>query len=309
MDIIFAGTPEFAVASLKSLIYSNHNVQAVLTQPDRPKGRGKKLSSSPIKKIAIEHDIPLHQPLTLTSQEARDIFSKYSPDLIVVVAYGLILPKYVLEYPKISCINVHASILPALRGAAPIQYAILTGLKTTGITIMKMEEGLDSGDILQQQELNIRDNDTTLTISNRLAKLGGSLLIDIINNYFSIKPIAQDDQKATYAPKIKKSMARINWRESAERINRVVRALNPNPVAYTEFNDLRIKLYETEIIKETETEIGVIQNLSPRGLDISTGNGVIRVKHCQFPGKNVIDANNIYNAYRDFFAVGKSFSL
>ena len=309
MKIIFAGTPEFAAPSLRALINSNHEVQAIFTQPDRPKGRGKKLSSSPIKEIALEQDIPIYQPVTLKSEEARSILSKYSTDLIIVVAYGLILPRYVLEHPKLCCLNVHASILPALRGAAPIQYSILNGLPTTGITIMKMETGLDTGDILQQQEIDIQHTDTTLSLTNKLADLGSNLLLDTIQNYFSINSVPQDHQKASYAPKIEKSMARICWQKSAKKIDRIIRALNPNPIAYTEYRGIRIKIYQTEVIESDNVQPGIIQNISPQGLDIGTGQGLIRIKLCQFPGKNITNSSNLYNAYRDFFQIGENFDI
>lgn len=305
LNIIFAGTPFFAVPSLEGLIRSKHNICAVFTQPDRPSGRGKKITFSAIKQIAIKHDIPIYQPISLKDESIANIFKEHKVDLFIVVAYGLIIPKAILDLPSGGCINVHGSILPALRGAAPIQYAIINGDETTGISIMYMEQGLDTGPVLLQDRLSINDDDTTASLSVKLSILGNDLLLKTIESYCNNKlsPKIQDNSKATHAPKITKEMAKIDWQKSAISINRLIRALVPNPVAYFTIGDERIKVFESTILN-VSGEPGTILAISKDGLDVATGDGVIRITMCQFPGKKPIDGNALFNAYKSKFDIG-----
>ncbi|AST58919.1 methionyl-tRNA formyltransferase [Thermoanaerobacterium thermosaccharolyticum] len=250
MNIVFMGTPEFAVPSLEKLIESGHNVMLVITQPDKPKGRGKKISYSPVKECAIKNNIEVFQPPKLkNNKEIFDKLSQLNPDLIVVAAYGKILPEEILQIPKYGCINVHASLLPKYRGAAPINWAIINGEKETGITIMYMEKGLDTGDILLQMSIPILEEDNSETIHDKLAVLGGNALIDAINKMVdgALMPVKQDDSKATYAPILEKSIGLINWQKDAVEIKNLVRGLRPWPVAYTYYKGNMLKIWAAEV--------------------------------------------------------------
>ncbi|KAA5806084.1 methionyl-tRNA formyltransferase [Thermoanaerobacterium thermosaccharolyticum] len=250
MNIVFMGTPEFAVPSLEKLIESGHNVMLVITQPDKPKGRGKKISYSPVKECAIKNNIEVFQPPKLkNNKEIFDKLSQLNPDLIVVAAYGKILPEEILQIPRYGCINVHASLLPKYRGAAPINWAIINGEKETGITIMYMEKGLDTGDILLQMSIPILEEDNSETIHDKLAVLGGNALIDAINKMVdgTLMPVKQDDSKATYAPILEKSMGLIDWQKDAVEIKNLVRGLRPWPVAYTYYKGNMLKIWAAEV--------------------------------------------------------------
>lgn len=306
LKIIFAGTPEFAVPVLAALLQSEHKVQAVLTQPDRPKGRGKKLTSSPVKQLALQYDIPVLQPATLRNQDIFDLLAEYKPDLMIVVAYGLIIPKAILSLPIGGCINVHASLLPKFRGAAPIQYAILSGEKVTGVTIMQMDQGLDTGPMLLTEAIDIHDNDTSLTLSKQLATIGAKLILQTLVDYRAkqLTPVLQDDNQATYAPKITKDFAQLNWQLSAIELNRIVRALSPNPYAYSIIKGERVKILATKVLAGNAS-YGVITNFSIAGLDVGTGNGILRITNCQFPGKQELSSEQLYNGYKNKLLVGE----
>lgn len=250
MNIVFMGTPEFAVPSLKKLVEFGHNVMLAITQPDKPKGRGKKLSFPPVKEFAIKHGIEVYQPLKLKNNE--EVFEKIrrlNPELIVVAAYGKILPEEILKIPKFGCINVHASLLPKYRGAAPINWAVINGEKETGITIMYMEKGLDTGDILLQKSIPILEEDNAETIHDKLAILGGDVLIDAINMMCNgtLMSVKQDDSKATYAPMLEKSMGLINWEKDAIEIRNLIRGLRPWPGAYTYYNGSMLKIWSADV--------------------------------------------------------------
>ena len=235
LKIIFAGTPDFAASALSALIESEHDVVAVYTQPDRPAGRGRKLRASPVKELALKHDIPVLQPEKLKDAETHDVLRSFNADVMIVAAYGLILPQAVLDIPRLGCLNIHASLLPRWRGAAPIQRAIAAGDKESGITIMQMDAGLDTGDILLLSHCPINDNDNGGDLHDRLAEMGASSILEALKDIESgnTKPIKQDDALATYAHKLDKKEAIINWKDSAENIERLIRAFNPWPVAFT----------------------------------------------------------------------------
>lgn len=299
MRIIFAGTPDFAAETLKALLNSEHEICAVYTQPDRPAGRGRKLTPSPVKQLAQEHDIPVEQPLNFKSEDSVATLAAYEADLMVVVAYGLLLPQNVLDTPKLGCINVHASLLPRWRGAAPIQRAILAGDKETGVGIMKMEAGLDTGPVLLEARCPIYNSDTAQILHDRLAELGANALlqslIDIEAKLANAKP--QDDSQTTYASKLDKKEAAIDWQQAAEEILRQINAFNPWPVAQTSWrgDTMRIWLAELSDISKT-AEPGTVIQVSKQGIDIATGNGTLRITQLQVPGKRAMQVQDFLNA-------------
>lgn len=309
-NIIFAGTPEFSVRTLQALIESPHNIIAVYTQPDRPAGRGRKLTASPVKQLAEKHQLSVYQPVSLRDEQEQKKFADLRADLMVVVAYGLLLPKAVLSAPRLGCINVHASLLPRWRGAAPIQRSILSGDSKTGITIMQMDEGLDTGAMLHKVECSIGPNDTSETLHDRLAELGAKALLDTLNHLADIKPEAQDNSLATYAQKIKKEEAQVDWTGSADEIVRKVHAFNPWPVAYFNMGENAVRIWEAEVLKEDVKNAvpGAIVQVSSRGIDVTTGNGILRLQKLQFPGGRAMSAADILNSRKTEFAIGNVFS-
>lgn len=308
LRIIFAGTPQFAVPTLQALINSKHQVIAVYTQPDRPAGRGQKLLASPVKQLAQEKNINVYQPLSLRDQAAQNELKQLNADLMVVVAYGLILPKAVLEIPRLGCINVHASLLPRWRGAAPIQRSILAGDTETGITIMQMDEGLDTGDMLKKVSCPI-NNGNSAELHQHLATLGAEALISVLteieNN--SIQRIPQNHQDATYAAKITKTEAQINWLDSAEQIARQIRAFNPWPIAYTEYEKIILRIWDVEVIyKDSHLAPGTIVNITKSGIDVVTGNGILRMTKIQLPNGRPLTITEFLNGHAQMFVMGVS---
>lgn len=292
MNIVFMGTPDFAVPALKKLI-ENYDVKAVFTQPDRPKGRGKKLAFSAVKEVAVEHNIPVFQPIKIrTDIEAISELKKINPDFIIVVAFGQILPKEVLQIPKYGCINLHASLLPKYRGAAPIQWAVINGEKKSGNTTMLMDVGLDTGDMLLKSEAIIDDSMTGGELHDILMEDGANLLIKTIEGMVrgEIKPIAQDDSLSCYASMLNKEIAKIKWNESANNINNLIRGLNPWPVAYTTYDDLTMKIYKAEPVLRSHNKIpGEIIEVSKNGILVACGEGMLMVKLIQFPGGKALE--------------------
>lgn len=288
MKIIFMGTPEFSVPSLLKLI-NEFEVSAVFTQPDRPKGRGKNLAMSPVKQLATIYNIPVYQPLKLRNDEKMiEMIKKLKPDFIVVVAFGQILPKEVLDIPKYGCINLHASLLPKYRGAAPINWCIIDGESKSGNTTMLMDAGLDTGDILLTEEVDLTSNITAGELTNILMNSGAPLLAKTINAVVNneIKPIKQDNKFSTYASKLGKEMAKINWEQSNVNIHNFIRGLNPSPIAYTHYENTVMKIYKSKILNElSKKQIGSILEVSKEGIKVSTGSGVLLIEEIQFPGK------------------------
>ena len=254
MRIVFMGTPEFAVPSLKALCENGYDVVGVFTQPDRPKGRGMKMVASPVKELALANDIPVFQPVKVKEQEAIEELRKYEADIYVVAAFGQILTKEILDMPRFGCVNIHASLLPKYRGAAPIQWAILDGEKETGVTIMQMNEGLDTGDMLTKVVVPIEDNDTGESLFDKLAEAGAKLLVETIPQIEAgtLKPEPQDDSFSTYAKMIKKEMGLIDWKKEAIVLERLVRGMNSWPSAYTHFNGKTLKIWEADVVDGKE---------------------------------------------------------
>lgn len=303
MKIIFAGTPEIAATALQILINSEHQICAVLTQPDRPAGRGRKLTASPVKELAEKAKLAIHQPTTLRDATIQHILKAYQADAMIVVAYGLILPTKILNLFKYGCINVHVSLLPRWRGAAPIQRAIQAGDKETGVTIMQMDEGLDTGDILLQKTCAIEVNDTNASLHDRLAELGGEALLETLKQIDHIKPQKQDETYASYAHKISKQEAHINWHKTAIEIDRQIRAFNPWPVAFTQLHDKTLRIWQATIIeKNSQQTPGSIIATSTAGIDVATGEHILRLKKVQLQGGKVLDSATFINGHKHWFA-------
>ncbi len=307
LQIIFAGTPEFSAVTLETLLRSQHKIIAVYTQPDRPAGRGQKLAASPVKELALKHHLSIHQPATLRNEAEQTILASLHADVMVVVAYGLLLPLPVLKAPRLGCINIHASLLPRWRGAAPIQRAILAGDEKTGVTLMQMDEGLDTGPMLYKIETPITTNDTSQTLHDRLATLGADALLKTLAQIPKIKAETQNHSLVTYAQKITKEEAKINWQSSAEELARKIRAFNPWPVAHAILHGQPLRIWQAEAIEKTMTTLppGTIIQTSAQGIDVATGKNKLRLLKIQLPGGRVLPVADILNSRRDDFAVGK----
>lgn len=307
LRIVFAGTPDFAARHLSALINNpHHDVIAVYTQPDRPAGRGKKLTPSAVKEVALEHHLPVYQPASLKGEEAQAELAHLNADLMVVVAYGLLLPKAVLATPKFGCINVHGSILPRWRGAAPIQRAIWAGDKETGVTIMQMDEGLDTGDMLHIAKLPIEDEDTSATLYEKLAEVGTEALTYVVDNLSSLKAEKQDDALANYAKKLSKEEAQINWQDTAEQIARNVRAFNPWPVAWFGVGEQNVKLWKAKPLTQeaSHPSPGTVIRADKNGIVVATGSCPILLEMLQIPGKKALPAVDVINARKAWFNPG-----
>ena len=308
LNIIFAGTPDFAATHLKALIDSNHNVIAVFSQPDRPAGRGNKLTASPVKQLAIENNLPIYQPATLKTEENQQIIANLNADIMIVVAYGLILPQAVLDMPKFGCLNVHGSLLPKWRGAAPIQRACWAGDSETGITIMQMDAGLDTGDMLYKLACPIESSDTSATLYEKLAKLGPQALLETLAliNQGKIKPEKQQQSQATYAEKLSKQEAKLDWNLSAIQLERCVRAFNPWPVSYFEVNGEPIKVWQAEVMATQHNQpVGTILQADKKGICIATSDGSLNMTILQPAGKKPMSAQDLLNSRKSWFEVGK----
>ena len=300
LNIVFAGTPEFAAVALRSLLDSPHRVLAVYTQPDRPAGRGRKLSASPVKALALQHGLPVHQPATLKDADQQRILAALQPDVLVVVAYGLILPQAALDIPRLGCLNIHASLLPRWRGAAPIQRALLAGDAETGITIMQMDAGLDTGAMLTVVRCPITMDDTSQTLHDRLAGLGAGALLNTLEQLAagSITGQAQDSAQACYAAKITKQEARIDWVRSAAELERQVRAFNPWPVAFAELGADHLRVWSAQAIPDGGAAPGVVVRAGKQGIDVATSAGCLRLLQVQLPGGKPIGAADFLHAHR-----------
>jgi len=311
LRIVFAGTPDFAARHLAALLSSEHEVIAVYTQPDRPAGRGKKLTASPVKNIALENNIPVYQPENFKSDEAKQELADLNADIMVVVAYGLLLPQVVLDTPRLGCINVHGSILPRWRGAAPIQRSIWAGDKETGVTIMQMDIGLDTGDMLSIATLPIEATDTSASMYEKLAGLGPDALVECLADIASGKAVAekQDDELANYAKKLSKEEARISWSDDAAHIERCVRAFNPWPMSHFEAAENSIKVWQSRVAEQTSDKpAGTILQSDKTGIYVATGQGVLVLEQLQVPGKKAMSVQDILNSRASWFEVGTQLS-
>ncbi|MGE6263498.1 methionyl-tRNA formyltransferase [Aeromonas media] len=307
LKLIFAGTPDFAARHLAALLSSDHEVVAVYTQPDKPAGRGQKLTASPVKDLALAHDLPVYQPASLRNEEAQVELAALGADLMVVVAYGLILPKAVLDTPRLGCLNVHGSLLPRWRGAAPIQRAIWAGDAETGVTIMQMDVGLDTGAMIRKVSCTIASDETSASLYDKLAELGPQALVDTLDAMAAgdTTAEAQDDALANYAQKLSKEEARIDWSMEAVAIERCIRAFNPWPISWFEVADQTIKVWQAEVIDSDHGQpVGTLLKADKQGIDVATGKGVLRLRTLQPPGKKAMSVPDLLNSRRDWFEPG-----
>ncbi|WP_429036665.1 methionyl-tRNA formyltransferase [Aeromonas media] len=307
LKLIFAGTPDFAARHLAALLSSDHEVVAVYTQPDKPAGRGQKLTASPVKALALAHDLPVYQPTSLRNEEAQAELAALGADLMVVVAYGLILPKAVLDTPRLGCLNVHGSLLPRWRGAAPIQRAIWAGDSETGVTIMQMDVGLDTGAMIRKVSCTIASDETSASLYDKLAELGPQALVDTLNAMAAGHTTAevQDDALANYAQKLSKEEARIDWSMEAVAIERCIRAFNPWPISWFEVAEQTIKVWQATVIDSDHGQpVGTLLKADKQGIDVATGKGVLRLLTLQPPGKKAMSVPDLLNSRRDWFEPG-----
>ncbi|MFJ5855206.1 methionyl-tRNA formyltransferase [Enterobacter cancerogenus] len=307
LRIIFAGTPDFAARHLNALLSSGHNVVGVFTQPDRPAGRGKKLMPGPVKALAEEHGLPVFQPASLRPEENQQLVADLNADVMVVVAYGLILPKAVLDMPRLGCINVHGSLLPRWRGAAPIQRSLWAGDAETGVTIMKMDVGLDTGDMLYKLSCPITPEDTSATLYDKLAELGPQGLIKTLEQLAegTAKPEVQDEALVTYAEKLSKDEALLDWALPAAQLERCIRAFNPWPVSWMVIDDQPVKVWKASVLEShVQAAPGTIVEANKQGIQVATAEGILNLESLQPAGKKAMSVQDLLNSRREWFIPG-----
>lgn len=296
MKIVYMGTPDFAVAPLEALIKAGHTIELVVTQPDRQKGRGKEVAMSPVKECAITHGIEVFQPLKIREEEAVNKLRTYDADIFVVAAFGQIVSEEILNMPKYGCVNIHASLLPKYRGAAPIQWAVLNGEKTTGVTIQQMAKGIDTGDILYQKEIPITDEDTGESMFDKLMYLGADMIVEfmVLLKEGKITPIPQSEQEATHVGKISKELGCINWSDDAAKIERYVRGLNSWPSAYTTLDGKMLKIWKSKVTNMSEKNgtPGTVVAVNKDSFDVATGNNLLTVYEIQLEGKKRMNVHD-----------------
>jgi len=316
LNIIFAGTPDFAAQHLAALINAKHNIVAVYCPPDKPAGRGKKLTACATKLLALEHNIIVEQPINFKSEEDQQQLAQYNADIMVVVAYGLLLPEVILNSPRLGCINVHGSILPKWRGAAPIQRSLEAGDEKTGVTIMQMDKGLDTGDMILTAECEIENTDTSASLYEKLANLGPTALVETLElmaqpNYQADNHnIAQDNELATYAKKLDKAEAELNWQLSASELHRKIRAYIPWPVSQFTFTESENKEHKIRVWQASVQEyqgnaaLGTIIHVDKQGIVVAANEGALRLEIIQLPGKKALPVKDLLNGRSDWFVVG-----
>lgn len=304
MKILFMGTPDFAVETLRTLIQSEHEVIGVVTQPDKPKGRSGKMQFSPVKEVALENNIQVYQPQKVKDEAFLFQIRQMCPDVIVVVAFGQILSKEILEIPKYGCLNVHASLLPKLRGAAPIQWSVIQGDKESGVTIMQMDEGLDTGDMLLVEKYTLDEKETGGSLFDKLAKLGGPMILKVLKaaEEGALKPVPQNDAEHTYAKMLTKATGQIDFSRSAVEIERLIRGLNPWPSAYCYLDGKMLKIWEADVLKDveqdtTDSEAGTIIEVGKDNFIIKTGDGFLKILSVQLEGKKRMDTSAFLRGY------------
>ena len=308
MRLVFAGTPDFAATALKSLLQTDHQIVGVYSQPDRPSGRGRKLVPSPVKQVALDADIPVFQPDTLKTPEAQAQLQALDADVMIVAAYGLILPRAVLDIPRHGCLNIHASLLPRWRGAAPIQRAIAAGDRETGITIMQMDAGLDTGDMLLKSATPIEASDTGGSLHDRLAVMGGQAIVDALKalETGTLTTEPQNNQKACYAQKLTKEEGHIDWTEDASSINRTIRAFTPWPGTYTDAGNLRVRIHAAEVIDITsDRHPGTVADRTRDGIDVACGLDLLRITRLQLPGSRAQSVSDLINGGKAILLPGQ----
>ena len=303
MKVIFMGTPDFSVGTLEALIEAGHEVALVVTQPDKPKGRGGKMQYTPVKEVAVAHNIPVYQPNRIREPECIEELRKYNADIMVVIAFGQILPKEILEMTPYGCVNVHASLLPSYRGAAPIQWAVINGEKVSGVKTMQMNEGLDTGDMLLKVEIPLDEKETGGSLHDKLAEAGARLCVETLDalKAGTVTPEKQGDSPTAYAKMLDKHMGKIDWKMSAKEIERLIRGLNPWPSAYTRWNenDKGMKIWEAEVAEgQTDKAAGTVVEVAKDGFFVQTGDGLLKITALQIPGKKRMDAAAFLRGYQ-----------
>ena len=301
MKVIFMGTPDFSVGTLEALVEAGHEVVLAVTQPDKPKGRGKEMQFTPVKTSACKYNIPVYQPRRVREPECIEELRKYQADIMVVVAFGQILPKEILEMCAYGCVNVHASLLPKYRGAAPIQWSIIDGEEITGVTTMQMDEGLDTGDILLKTEIPMEPKETGGSLHDKLADAGAKLCVETLKalEAKTVTPIPQGETTTAYARMLDKQLGNIDWSKNAKAIERLIRGLSPWPSAYTNWNDKVMKIWEASVQEEsTEMTPGTIVKVEKDAFYVQTGEGLLRVCELQIPGKKRMDAGAFMRGYQ-----------
>ena len=300
MRIIFMGTPDFSVGTLEALVEAGHEVCLVVTQPDKPKGRGKEMQYTPVKEAALKYGIEVYQPRRIREAECVEKLRQYNADIMVVIAFGQIIPKEILEMVPYGCVNVHASLLPKYRGAAPIQWSIIDGEAVTGVTTMQMDEGLDTGDMLLKTEVPITAEETGESLHDKLAKAGAALCVETLAKLQegSIVPEKQGESPTAYAKMLDKKLGNIDWTKSAVEIERLVRGLNSWPSAYTYWNKKVVKIWKASVTDENSNEqVGTVVKVEKDGFYVQTGNGLLKVLELQIPGKKRMDAGAFLRGY------------
>ncbi|SOB77307.1 methionyl-tRNA formyltransferase [Marinobacter sp. LV10R510-11A] len=308
MRLVFAGTPDFAATALTALLGTHHTIVGVYSQPDRPAGRGRKLQPSPVKQVALDNAIPIFQPESLKTPEAQQELADLQPDVMIVAAYGLILPEAILAIPAYGCLNIHASLLPRWRGAAPIHRAIAAGDENTGITIMQMDKGLDTGAMLLKTQTTIESTDTGGSLHDRLADMGGSAVVDALNllEKDELGGEVQNSEQACYAHKLTKEEGHVDWALSASTIERLVRAFNPWPGTYTDLEQQRLRIHEANATDEnSQKPAGTVLRREREGIDIACGTGTLRVTRLQLPGSRAQSVNDLINGGKQLLLPGQ----
>ncbi len=303
MKVIFMGTPDFSVGTLEALVEAGHEVVLAVTQPDKPKGRGKEMQFTPVKECALKYNIPVFQPRRVRETECIEELRKYHADIMVVVAFGQILPKEILEMTPYGCVNVHASLLPKYRGAAPIQWSIIDGEEVTGVTTMQMNEGLDTGDMLLKVEIPIDEKETGGSLHDKLAKAGAKLCVETLKalQNKTVTPVPQGEMTTAYAKMLDKQLGNIDWNQSAVSIERLIRGLTPWPSAYTDWNGKVMKIWEANVSSDSKTadaEPGTIVRIEKDAFFVQTGEGLLEVRELQIPGKKRMDAGAFMRGYQ-----------
>lgn len=301
MKVVFMGTPDFAVEALKAIIQAGHEVMCVVTQPDKPKGRGKEMQFTPVKQCALEHQIPVLQPVKVREAESVEALRAFGADIFVVAAFGQILPKALLTMPKYGCVNIHASLLPKYRGAAPIQWAVINGEKESGVTLQQMGEGVDTGDILLKRAIALDNKETGESLYDKLSRLGAELIVEVLPEIEAGKvvPEKQEEALSTHVGKITKAMGLMDWNKSAEELERLVRGLNSWPSAYTFFRGKTLKIWETEVLGEKESgEPGSIAAVTKTSVIVNTGDGKLALTSVQLEGKKRMEVKDFLLGYK-----------
>lgn len=303
MKIIYMGTPDFAVAPLEAILKAGHEVTAVVTQPDRQKGRGREVQYSPVKECALSYGIPVLQPLKIKEEDAVEELRKYPADIFVVAAFGQLLSEEILNMPRLGCINIHASLLPAYRGAAPIQWCVINGEEKTGVTIMQMAKGMDTGDILLQKEVVLDEKETGGSLFDRLMETGAKLIVEVLPKIEAgeLTPVVQKEELATYAGKITKDMGNIDFAKSAVTIERLIRGLNPWPSAFTHYKGKILKIWEADVVSEcanAENPVpGTVIAMDKESFTLATGEGALRIRSLQPEGKKRMSCAEFMRGY------------